>query len=147
MFTVAFFRKEESTSLIPLLEAIYLEILIGISMLVIIFFETVIGKIIDWAGGNRFGAFADVFSVIYFLLAAAFGIIALISLLKSLKGGATRTLIVSDIAAKSLGIFVPKPVYNQYAQQPYPSQQAWVCECGHASTGAFCPNCGKSRAK
>ena len=53
MFTVAFFRKEESTSLIPLLEAIYLEILIGISMLVIIFFETVIGKIIDWAGGNR----------------------------------------------------------------------------------------------
>lgn len=157
MFAVAFVRKEEQTSLVSILEAVYLYLAFGIIRLIVNFFESSVGQIIVWADGNRFGVFADIFNIIGFLVTVVLAVFALISLINSLAGKPTKTMIVSGLAAKSFGIFAPKPVYYPpYGQQPYPPQNpqqpqqqadVWTCECGRTNTGMFCAGCGKPKSK
>lgn len=166
MFAVAFIKKENQTSLVSLLESIYLVLVFGAIRLVVSFFRSAIGQIIIWADGNTLGAFADIFGIISFLVAVALALIALMALINSLSGKPTQTPAVSALAAKSFGIFVPKPVYYpSYPQQapatpqqaPAAPQQAqtapqpaapaaWTCACGHVNTGSFCAACGKPKA-
>ena len=104
-------------------------------------------QIIVWAKGNPYGALSTVFNIIGFLI--TLGIIGLagLALSRLAAGKPSETPVVSTYAKKTFGLFVAKPVQQQYyQQQPMNAANTWVCQnCGRQNDGQFCQGCGKPK--
>ncbi len=139
--------KADTACQVGAFEALYLTLLHGVIRLVVNGMHDIIYQIIVWAKGNPYGALSTVFNIIGFLI--TLGIIGLagLALSRLAAGKPSETPVVNTYAKKTFGLFVAKPVQQQYyQQQPMNAANTWVCQnCGRQNDGQFCQGCGKPK--